>query len=320
MIWLTAALTGLSLFLFLSLIISLWTADSHRRLAFRLAAYGDDIRPPAERARSERRLLNWLRAGARIFRKFRIAAYWGSKLKQAAIPLKGTEFVAASTVCGLAAALLAVVVWPAGGVVASLTGAILGLAGPMVVVNRLVARRLDKISVQLGDALVLMAGALQSGYSFTQALELAGREMSAPISEEFSQLLREIKLGVPLEAALGGMSQRLKNSDLDLVITAVLIQRQIGGNLAEVLNNIAESIRERVRMRGEIKTLTAQGRMSGWIISLLPLVMLGVMCLLNYGYVSILFTSAWGRILLVIGAASQIVGIMLIKKIVNIGG
>jgi tight adherence protein B len=151
-----------------------------------------------------------------------------------------------------------------------------------------------------------------------QAADMVAQEMRPPISTEFARTVKEMNLGITMENSLGNLAKRIESEDLDLVMTAVLIQRQVGGNLAEVLDNIARTIRERVRIRGEIRTLTAQGRVSGIIISLLPLVMGVIIYVLNPTYIRVLFVNPIGQIMLGVSLAGQVVGILIIRRIVDI--
>ena len=197
-------------------------------------------------------------------------------------------------------------------------GAIIGVVLPWLIIGIKTEKRMKLFNRQLGDALILTANSLRTGYSFMQAMDMVAKEMKPPISGEFARTVKEISLGTTTEDALGNMAKRIDSADLDLVITAVLIQRQVGGNLAEVLDNIARTIRERVRIRGEIKTLTAQGRASGLVIGLLPIVMGGIIYLLNPEYIRTLFVVPLGRMLLAGAAVSQVIGILLIRRIVDI--
>jgi len=151
-----------------------------------------------------------------------------------------------------------------------------------------------------------------------QALDLAGKEMPDPIGFELKRCLREISLGIPVEEALHRLSTRLPSADLDLIVTAVLIQRQVGGDLAGVLDSIASTIRGRQHIKSQVRTLTAQGRLSGWVISLLPFGLLVVMNLLNGEYVSLLWRHPVGIALLGAGICSQLMGIFFINKIIKI--
>ena len=172
---------------------------------------------------------------------------------------------------------------------------VIGYFLPHFVLQRKVRQRAKAFDAQLGDALILIANSLRTGYSFMQAMDMVAKEMAPPISEEFARVIREMSLGVATETAMTGLTQRVASEDLDLVVTAMLIQRQIGGNLAEILDKIAGTIRERVRLRGHIQTLTAQGRLSGLIVGLLPFALGGFIFLMNPGYISGLFTDPYGQ-------------------------
>ena len=205
-----------------------------------------------------------------------------------------------------------------GQLVAGVTGAVAGFFFPFILVNMKIARRMKAFNGQLGDALILIANSLRTGYSFMQASDMVAQEMRPPISSEFSRAVKEMNLGVTIEDALANLGKRINSEDLDLVLTAVLIQRQVGGNLSEVLDNIARTIRERVRIRGEIRTLTAQGRISGIIVSLLPVVLGLVIYLLNPEYVKLLFVHPVGKIMLGVAGLGQVIGIIVIRRIVDI--
>ena len=163
-----------------------------------------------------------------------------------------------------------------------------------------------------------MANALRSGLSFLQAVEVISREMTDPIAGEFSILLKEMRLGVITEEALRNLAIRVPSTDLDLVVTSVLVQRQVGGNLAVILDTIGATVRERLQIKGEIRTLTAQGRMSGWIVGLIPIFMVGILMILNREYIMALFTEPLGHIFLACGVVLQIIGALIIRNIIDI--
>lgn len=200
----------------------------------------------------------------------------------------------------------------------SLILGVVGLISPKLFLSNLKAKRLKQLNNQIGDALMTIANSLRAGFGFIQAMDLVSQEMPDPIAAEFKRALREIQLGATMDNALVAMANRVQSEDLDLVVTAVLIQRQVGGNLAEVLENISETIRERIRIAGEIKTLTAQGKISGLVIGLLPLFLMIFLFLISRDYILTLFTSPIGLTLLVGGVFSQIIGFTMINKIVNI--
>jgi tight adherence protein B len=238
------------------------------------------------------------------------------ELLKAGVMMRGEEFFTAVV---LVISLLAIAGFIfTGDPVVSLLFAAVGLFWPKLMLGSLKAKRIKQLNYQLGDALLIMANSLRAGFGFLQAMDLVSKEMPAPIAAEFSRTLREIQLGSAVDAALLSMAERVGSEDLDLVVTAVLIQRQVGGNLAEVLDNISHTIRERIRIKGEIKTLTAQGKISGVVIGLLPVFLLFVLFLLNRDYVLVLFTNPLGLVLMGGGILSQAIGFSLIRKIVNI--
>ncbi|NTW06059.1 MAG: secretion system protein, partial [Peptococcaceae bacterium] len=180
------------------------------------------------------------------------------------------------------------------------------------------SRRLNKFNLQIGDALVVIANSMRAGYSFLQSMDLVRKELPPPISIEFNRVFQEMTLGISTEESLNNLNSRLKSDDLDLVITAVLIQRQVGGNLAEILDNIASTIRERVRIKGEIKTLTAQGKISGIIIGILPVLLAVALSLISPDYLMLLLTDPLGRAMLISAVIMEIAGILIIKRIIDI--
>lgn len=195
---------------------------------------------------------------------------------------------------------------------------ILGWVVPHFLLSRAEKLRLKTFDQQLPDALAIIANSLRSGYSFLQAMDVVSREMPPPICKEFGMVIRETRVNIPLDESLGNLVQRLKSADLDLVVTAVLIQRQVGGNLSEVLEKISGTIKERVRLQGEIRTLTTQGRFSGWIVSLLPLGLAVLMQVVSPGFLKPMYTHPLGYVLIGIGIIMEGIGIMVIKGMVNL--
>lgn len=237
---------------------------------------------------------------------------WEEKLAQADIPLKGEEFLAIWFTLMLFASLLTYFD------VKFLLLLFAAIFFPPTFIQNKISKRIKKFDLQLNDALSIMANSLRAGFSFFQAMDTVRKEMPDPLSKEFTKTLKEINFGTPIEEALRNMTARLGSPDLDLMITAILIQRQVGGNMAEILDNISQTIRDRIKILGEIKTLTAQGKMSGYIIGGLPLILIGVLTLINPSYIGVLYTSKVGWGILAGGAVSEIFGIILIKKIVSI--
>ena len=163
-----------------------------------------------------------------------------------------------------------------------------------------------------------VVGTVMANLGFMQAMELVSREMDAPLGSEFRKVIGEMNVGSSLEKALSNMSKRMESSDFDLVVTAVLIQRQVGGNLSQILDTISDTIRERIRMKAEILTLTAQGRFSGLILLALPFVVCGFIMIVNPGYLQPMLSSTAGKIALLLGMILEFIGYVVIKRIVNI--
>ncbi len=196
---------------------------------------------------------------------------------------------------------------------------------PWAYVRLLKMKYARQFEQQLADTLMLMANSLRAGFSFLQSLEMVSREAMPPVADEFQRLTQEISIGVPVNQALENMGARVHSTDLDLVITAVLIQREVGSSLAEILEVISRVIGERIRIRGEIRTLTAQGRLTGAILGFLPLSLgiaihfVGALTTPNEpSFVQPLLSTIQGNYLLGIGLALQVIGFIIIMKIVDI--
>ena len=239
-----------------------------------------------------------------------------SELVQADVLLKPEEMVAINTATALVPAVLGYAATGSLGVMILLVPC--GAFAPLVFLKSAKVKRVRKFNDQLGDALGIMSNSLRAGFSFLQAMDSLAKELPPPMATEFTRALKEMRLGTTTEDALANMTARIRSDDLDLIVTAVNIQRQVGGNLADILDSIGNTISERVRIKGEIKTLTAQGRMSGTIIALLPVFLVAMISLINPAYISILFSHPLGLVLIGGAILSELVGVMAIKKIVNI--
>jgi tight adherence protein B len=197
-------------------------------------------------------------------------------------------------------------------------GALLGYMLPRFWVARRISGRLNAFNKQLPDTITLLSNSLRAGSSLLQSVDLVSRETLSPMGEEMGRVVREVNLGLSMEEALQNLVRRIKSDDLDLMVTAVTIQQQVGGNLAEILDTIAFTIRERVRIKGEINTLTAQGRMSGYIVALLPVGLAIVLNLINPEFMKPLYTTLIGQILVGVGGTLMLIGFFLIRKITDI--
>jgi tight adherence protein B len=179
-------------------------------------------------------------------------------------------------------------------------------------------RRMSKFAAQLPEALELISRALRAGHSLAAGFNLVGDEMAEPIRLEFARAYEEQNLGVPLEEAIQGMTERVPNLDLKFFATAVIMQRQTGGDLAEILDKIGHLIRERFKIWGQIQALTGEGRLSGIVLLALPPILFAVMLKLNYDYVMVLFRDEIGKKMLVFAIVMQLIGAYVIRKIINI--
>jgi len=168
--------------------------------------------------------------------------------------------------------------------VSALIGALAGAFAPRFYVKRQQAQRLQKFNDQLSDMLNLMVNGLRAGYSTMQAMEAISKELPSPINDEFRRVVQEMQIGIPMETALENLLRRIPSPDLDFVVTAINVQREVGGNLSEILDNISFTIRERVRIKGEVRVLTSQVRTSGSVLSLIPFFLTLVLWFLNPEY------------------------------------
>jgi tight adherence protein B len=203
--------------------------------------------------------------------------------------------------------------------------AVVGFFLPRFWLNRRKAGRLKAFNGQLADTITLIANALRAGSSFLQAIELVVRETRPPISLEFGRVIREVNLGLPFDQALDNMLRRVRSDDLELMVTAISIQHQVGGNLAEILDSIAYTIRERVRIKGEIRTLTAQQRMSGYVVAFLPIGITGILYIIAPSFMAPMFRKPpdilglpAGVIVLCLAGFSMFIGFLIIRRIVDI--
>ena len=206
-----------------------------------------------------------------------------------------------------------------------LGGVFLGFIAPRFWLNFRKGSRLKAFNKQLPDTVTLIANALRSGSSFLQAIEMVVRESRPPISIEFSRVIREVNLGLSFEVALENMVRRVRSDDLELMATAISIQHTVGGNLAEILDSIAYTIRERVRIKGEIQTLTAQQRLSGYVVGFLPIALAGFLFIAAPGFMQPMFDPRAsllglpaGVVILAIGGFAMFMGFMFIRRIVDI--
>ena len=189
---------------------------------------------------------------------------------------------------------------------------------PPMYINLRVGQRRNLFQVQLGDALMIIANALRSGFSFAQALGSVSESLADPIKTEFSIISREVQLGIDIEEAMLGVAERMQNDDLRLLTTAVVVQQQVGGNLSDILDTLAKTIRERQKIKRFVKTLTAQGRMSGLIVGAVPVLLLVAFTFFNPIYMAPIYNTFKGRITLAVCGVLQTIGSLIIRKMVNL--
>ncbi|MFB1481530.1 type II secretion system F family protein [Corallococcus sp. RDP092CA] len=195
---------------------------------------------------------------------------------------------------------------------------IFGFFLPMLLVKHYRKRRIKKFNVQLVDALQAMANAFKAGLTFPQAIEHVAREAMPPLSQEFGLFVKEVKLGVPLEEALINMGRRVGSDDLELVVVSTNIARQLGGNMAEMFETISTVIRERFRLEGKIDALTSQGKLQGWIVAAMPAVLGMVLNYMRPDLMEPMMNHIFGYVLVTLIAIMEIMGILIIRRIVNI--
>lgn len=193
-----------------------------------------------------------------------------------------------------------------------------GCIVPPALVARRGASRARRLNTQVAQTIELIASSLRAGFGFMQSVEFAAREQVDPIASELRATIREIEFGVSVDEALERLLARTRDEDLDLVVSAVLVQRRVGGDLGEVLTNIAQMIHDRVRIRGEIRTLTAQARMSAWVVGMLPLGFAAVMTALQPSHMAVLVEEPMGRLMVLTAAGLQGVGFLLVRRIAQV--
>lgn len=235
---------------------------------------------------------------------------------RAGLPLLGSEFLAISA----GGALLVFVIFALAtrNPVTGLLALLLFLAADFVFVQRRITKRLNNFQRQLADCLSLVANSLRAGFSFLQTMEIISREMEPPMSTEFEKVMRDTSLGKSLDEALHDMDERVGSADFSLVVTAVLIQQQVGGNLATILDTIRSTITERIRIRREVNTLTAQGKMSGIVLACIPVALALFFYITSPEYLTPLLTTDIGKVAIIGTVFLVIVGFIIIRKIVDI--
>lgn len=310
-----SGITGISLFWGLYLLLT----ENRRKMTERIKKYTKDHSghhsDENQRRKGRMKVKNILRAAGKIFASRSFTKKVEEELSKAGIPLRGEEFIVLNIISFLAGSVAGLFTR---GIGAGMVFGALGMAFPYLLVKRRKRKRLEKINSEISDCLTVMTNSLRAGYSLQQTMDLVSNEMTGPLAMELKKTIREINFGTPTEKALSNLAAHVESEDVDLMITAVLIQRQIGGNLAEILDNISYTLRERIRIKGEIKTLTAQGRISGLIIGFMPPAIFALLLVINPSYISVLIQSKTGFFIMLGGVLSELFGVIMIRKIVNI--
>lgn len=269
-----------------------------------------------EKPKEERKALD---AIDKAIAKRPFAQKWRTQLARADLKLTVAEYAALHVVSVIGFFAGGYFVLFRGDLIMSIVAGFVGFFFPRLYVSRATSQRLIKFENQLPDTLGLWVNALRSGFSVLQAMEAISRDAPEPTATEFRRVVQEVQLGIDVEDALDHLLARVESDDLDLVVTAVNIQREVGGNLAEILETISHTIRERVKLKGEIRVLTAQGRMTGYLISGLPIAVALFLSAIQPGFMNPMFESrTCGWPMLGIGLALIGMGMAAIQKIVNI--
>jgi tight adherence protein B len=307
--------------LFVGVIIAIYPgADSmlHSRLK-----HLEDLVPlgAQDEHQQSRDLLEQLRhgvqsaVGARFERTDR-ANRLADQLARANLRVRPTEWIIISL--GVAGLVAALALLRFGTLIAVFPGAVAGYIGAQLFLRLRQSKRTRAFALQLSPMILQVSGSMKAGYTFAQSIDLVSRNSPAPMGQELSRVTREVQLGLPMNEALNRMVRRNDSEDLRLMLIAVQIQSQVGGNLAQILDTIEFTVRERIRIKGEIKSLTGQARASGWVLIILPFAMTGILALIAPSYFDPMFTKPAGEIMLGVAGFMVLCGYGFIRKIVNI--
>lgn len=263
------------------------------------------------------RFSTWAKTGADKFGHLLPKKNWFElKVQQANLPVTGSEYM--MLVGGSSLLIFVLMSFATMKFSDPMLFAVLWFAFASLYVQFKASRRMKLFKEQLGDAIAMLSNAIKSGFTFQQAMDIVAKELKGPISEEFARAINEVKLGVALEEALEGICKRVQDDDFEMVAMAVVIQRQVGGNLSQILDTVGETIRDRIKLKGEIKALTAEGVISGWTIGLLPVVVGGFCMAMNPNYFDGILNSQYGKYIIGMCVASEVVGGLIIKWIINV--
>jgi tight adherence protein B len=239
-----------------------------------------------------------------------------AELEAAGVSLRSGEFVVASAIGAIVFGVLGAALLRSS--LLALVIAVVGGAFPTLLLRHALNKLADQLREQLPDVLTIMASSLRAGHSFLQSLDTVAKEITQPAAGEFQRVVAEIRLGRPAEDALEALAERVGSPDFKWAVLAVNIQREVGGNLAEILDTVADTLRERAMLRRQVKVLTAEGRLSAWVLGALPFAIGLYMFATNPAYIGLLFSSTYGIIMVVVALVLLVAGILWMRKIVNI--
>ena len=255
-------------------------------------------------------------AGGKLATAGGFSARLDDKLEQAGLPMRAGEFVASTVVCAIAGGLLGAVLLR--NILFVLLVAVLAGFIPYIWLVRARSQRQKQMAEQLADVLSILASSLRAGHGFLQSLDQVASEISEPSASEFHRVVSEIRLGRPIDEAMIAMADRIGSEDMRWAVMAVNIQREVGGNLAEVLDIVAKTVRERAYIHRQVRVLSAEGRISIAILTALPFGLFLYLSLVNPEYVAPLFKDPMGQIMLLAGGTLMGAGILVMKRIVRI--
>jgi tight adherence protein B len=250
------------------------------------------------------------------FQRLRIARKVETKLLHSGAKISLGKFLLASAATGVGA-MVAVFLLTSEPPL-TMIALVAGMLVPYALLNWRCARRLKKFNEALPDAIELMARAMRAGHSVSSSIEVVAQQSPEPLKGQFAKCAQQQRVGIAFRDAILGLAERVPSSDLHFVVTAILVQKETGGDLTEILDRTTEVIRERIRIQGEVRTYTAQGRLTGWILSGLPVGLLGMISISSPSYTHVLFYDPLGKKLLYAGAGLIVLGGLLIRKIVDI--
>lgn len=306
---------------FVVAVMLIGTGERKRREQSLLRVLGRRRRPVSEGPQPKEARSHWVPSQlAEVGQRFAVATGFSAsldeRLEQAGIKMLAGEFLTLVVLAALAGAVFGALILP--NIIFVLLVAAVGAAVPFVWLRRARRKRQNALNDQLADTLSILASSLRAGYSFLQALDTVAKEIGEPSAHEFQRVVAEIRLGRPIDEALIAMAQRVGSDDLKWAVIAINVQRQVGGNLAEVLDIVANTVRERGYLRRLVRVLSAEGRLSIAILSALPFLLLLYEAVVNPEYVKLLFTHPLGIVMLIAGAVAMSLGVFWMTRIVRI--